>query len=930
MRKILYLFLSFAVAVTALCVPIAAEEAPVPEAVSAVTFADDAVGYLKALGADWLEDADLTAPTSRKEFARLVCLIGGYTADTENGGFFLDVESPEDSSAADFSGYINALANVGIVSKDGGWFEPDRNITKQEAATMLVRVLGYQYLADEKGGFPTGYMMTASNLSLFDGVDGTDDGITMDAAVRLCVNALDTDMMVKIAYGEDAMYKKQEGHTLAYDVFGIVHYRGAVNAVDLSALKGANPTNPYYMTVDGIDIYVNDFETAEYLGYGVDVFYKYDKGAGRNSLIWIYKSADNDELVVDVEDIKSISDGVLEYYTADGSYKTKTKSYNILSPLIYNGVATSKAFNKDILQYGEEGNKKDKQGKVRLLDNNNDGKIDVIFADVYTNLVAGTVNKSENRVYDANNSSRYLDLDTTTNYPYTVIYNNAGDEITAADVAKGSILSVFDYQDDADQGYLRAYVSNETASGTIDKIIKKDGILKITVGGSEYSVTDDCEDACKNMISAGSQVILKLDYYGYCADIDASDALSFGYIIAAKRETGISGRYLFKLLTADGQVVERLSALKIGVDNVNYKDADADVLNRLLLASHEVYPSADPNCTAQPIRYRLNDKGEVAYIDTVYNKAGVKATADTIESDDALYIGTLGNYRYRESGYIFGGKFIAKTSTVFLGCPMPGGMADYIDGNKYMYVTVKNMVGGTYYDAVPLFVTENPIAADYVVYDNEKSAAYSETTGVSVVKSVERYWENDTDYTKLTVADKTGEVGILCEDDFTFSRGTVSGDKANALPDTMKPTDLKAGDVIRYSTNARGYVNNITLYYRIDGGFKVNTSGVSEIFNASFSLRKGYALKKTDDGFSFVTADSKEALGSATDDSAEIIPVYSGCTYIVYDGDYRDGDVNVKVGSYEDIIAYKDSAVDCTQLMVHTNIGTPYAVIIIK
>ena len=85
------------------------------------------------------------------------------------------------------------------------------------------------------------------------------------------------------------------------------------------------------------------------------------------------------------------------------------------------------------------------------------------------------------RVYDAYDNKKYIDVDTTANYPYTVIYDKEGKEITIADIASGISLSVFDYQSDADQGYMKIYVSNDTVSGTIavsyTHLVKIDVIL---------------------------------------------------------------------------------------------------------------------------------------------------------------------------------------------------------------------------------------------------------------------------------------------------------------------------------------------------------------------------------------------------------------------------------------------------------------------
>lgn len=97
-------------------------------------------------------------------------------------------------------GYINLAATLTV--KDGekevplisgvgnGKFEPDAKITLGQAATILIRVLGY---SSEQAGavWPQSYMNLAGSIGLIDGVSaGTYDNITRAQAAQLFVNAL--------------------------------------------------------------------------------------------------------------------------------------------------------------------------------------------------------------------------------------------------------------------------------------------------------------------------------------------------------------------------------------------------------------------------------------------------------------------------------------------------------------------------------------------------------------------------------------------------------------------------------------------------------------------------------------------------------------------------------------------------------------------
>ena len=78
MRKLLYLFLAFAMITSVAVMPAAAAEENTEAAEAAAdnkgaeVIGADAAEYLTALGADWLDGADLTAPIARKDFAKLI------------------------------------------------------------------------------------------------------------------------------------------------------------------------------------------------------------------------------------------------------------------------------------------------------------------------------------------------------------------------------------------------------------------------------------------------------------------------------------------------------------------------------------------------------------------------------------------------------------------------------------------------------------------------------------------------------------------------------------------------------------------------------------------------------------------------------------------------------------------------------------------
>lgn len=68
--------------------------------------------------------------------------------------------------------YVYISKTVGIINGTSNTtFEPDANITYEQAVKMIVAALGYNQEAQESGGYPEGYIIVASNLGITDNMN---------------------------------------------------------------------------------------------------------------------------------------------------------------------------------------------------------------------------------------------------------------------------------------------------------------------------------------------------------------------------------------------------------------------------------------------------------------------------------------------------------------------------------------------------------------------------------------------------------------------------------------------------------------------------------------------------------------------------------------------------------------------------------------
>lgn len=92
---------------------------------------------------------------------------------------------------------ISFAYDIGLAEDTGeNSFEPERKVTVQEFGKMLVTLLGYKDRAEQLGGFPHGYIMTANSLGLMDNlnVEATEIALREDAALMIA-NSLDVPIM---------------------------------------------------------------------------------------------------------------------------------------------------------------------------------------------------------------------------------------------------------------------------------------------------------------------------------------------------------------------------------------------------------------------------------------------------------------------------------------------------------------------------------------------------------------------------------------------------------------------------------------------------------------------------------------------------------------------------------------------------------------
>jgi len=147
---------------------------------------------------------------TRAEAVTLLVRLYGFEPETSEAApanKFSDMEGHWACNAALIAKGLRIVDKV-----DGEAFNPDENISAEEFLKMVICLLGYQEVAEQKGGSPHGYIIQASRLGVTKGVSvATGNYITRENAVQILCNSLDVPLMEMTSFGVNNEYTIMNG-----------------------------------------------------------------------------------------------------------------------------------------------------------------------------------------------------------------------------------------------------------------------------------------------------------------------------------------------------------------------------------------------------------------------------------------------------------------------------------------------------------------------------------------------------------------------------------------------------------------------------------------------------------------------------------------------------------------------------------------------
>ena len=542
------------------------------------------------------EDESKVKTVTRGDFSEYICKafkIGEVTDKV----YFIDVQS--DCWAAK---YINALYESGIVSPAADkMFNPNDNITYEQACKMLVYALGYGKWVNYNGGSMTVFTEIAQR-----GKFGISPADVNNLSVEECATLLYKAMKVDLP--EFTGERTKSGDTIFETYHDIYIREGQVRTVgglslDNNSLEDgkAQVDNETFDVDGGCDI--DDF-------FGQRVEYLYKKADDTKTIIYTERISEGDKVVIKSGDIKSIDEksGAIEYYTDNGS-KVKKLNFDPKSNVFINGKEMETNLKDRMQEFTDESRK----GVIEFIKANGANGFNLINIKSYEIFVIGMCDEKTNTVYNYYNSENKIMLNDA---EYLNIIDTNGKKANLPKafpavvmIAKSDNLESIDI--------ICCNEKKETAVSSVNTTKRE-----ITSGEITYKIDKTAYENLDVGIKAGKTYSITLDIFGEIVYITPKidDAFKLGWLKKGYLIDKGFGEYSLCLDVYDhetGKSNKLYMADNITIDAEKYKSSKYRTVVSALPGTNELdesrqYVKIEP----QIIRYSLNENSELTNIDS--------------------------------------------------------------------------------------------------------------------------------------------------------------------------------------------------------------------------------------------------------------------------------------------------------------------------
>lgn len=449
------------------------------------------------------------------------------------------------------SSYISALKNDGVINgRSDTEFDPEGNITFQEAVKLIFSALGYDLIALNKGGYPVGYLNLAAENSMLSLKEGLDtDLIDRITVAKLITKAISIPFLDISAVSNDRFQLSDSKGNILENKKNIFKKIGLVEANDMTSIYSANSNlKEDDIIIDG-QKYKSKIDYAKkLLGHTVEFYYQIDNDTNILTLLHAYPE-DYDEVLIDYD--RYINEDNLNNRISFYEDYSKKNRKDILvdanASIIYNGKYSIVNNQTSMQSYLNKFN------NIRLIDNNNDGIYDVMFVEDYQTYVVKQVNVEQSIItlYENNITQPTVlrDLENDGNIrTVNFIKNDKIVDISA--VLPNNVITYCQAKDNT----ITIVISDFSVSGEISEISREQN-LELTINNKKYKLDRDYDNYLTNNnegFNVSDKGVFYFDFIGniaYCKRQTSISDQKYGYLFNMSISKGLDKITKAELLT---------------------------------------------------------------------------------------------------------------------------------------------------------------------------------------------------------------------------------------------------------------------------------------------------------------------------------------------------------------------------------------------
>ncbi|MBQ4518783.1 MAG: S-layer homology domain-containing protein [Clostridia bacterium] len=762
-------------------------------------------------------------------------LAGGYK------GKFLDVDKSHSAFCA-----IEFMSDMGIVNGfENNYFYPNEPILLGHALKMLVVALGYNALAEHRGGYPSGYLMVAQDLELLKNVDITaQDPMPNAMAAQLIYNSLFVDLAQVDGLGEYATYKIEEGVNFLSENFDVVKYKGQVTGANGYTLIG-DSIKEGTVKIDNALYEMGETDAEQYLGYYVEAFVRYYDGFSEPGTIIeiVPDEKRNDVITIDAKYIyPATNQNQLVYENIDN--KNKMETLNIQNAfVIYNGRMTGDYTDADF---------KPASGQLVLIDTNGDRRYDVVHITSYEVCI---VDSASNSVVTFKYGKQRIELDTYSD-DFDCTFFKDGNEIAASSLEEWDVCSV---KRTKDNDKCEVYVNSTRITGLINEISEE----YVKIDDTKYELSKIYNDYINDPMvfvpeaQVGGEFALCFDIFGYVVAVKDPATTNYGYLINGLQTTGLDETVQFKIFTAeDSGMIKVLE----GADTVR---VNGNKLGKIV-DEPTLYDSVKKKIKPQLVIYKTNSDGKLIELNTAKDK--FNETINGVSNPDYVsnYIGYsedefsldfafTGQIAYRAGDmqtFDANKTRISDTCKVFIIPNVENPLDD-----EYKLYTKSYFLNDTYYKNLSFYDVTTDYEAKAIVCllgDGEVSGqdSIAPATALAVVDKITQSVNQSGEVVPTFNGWSGGSYVSLVSSKEELKHSTTL---YNSQYYGKQLKDLPQGSVIQYETNGRGEISQIRiLLIPTEDAFFFESRGAvptaTSEYHGALYMGYGKVIKRTKNG----------------------------------------------------------------------------------